>query len=91
MISLSLVKQIEKKLEKEFSPSYLKVYDVSESHKGHMGYKQGGETHFEIAIISKSFNDTSRINVHRLINEAMKEEWSKGIHSISIKANKNFG
>ena len=88
MIKLPLVKQIEKKLEKEFSPSFLKVSDVSESHKGHMGYKQGGETHFEIEIKSESFNNTSRINIHRLVNEAIKEEWANGIHSISIKASK---
>ena len=46
---------IKEKLNKEFSPYFLEVDDVSEMHKGHQGYKEGHETHFTIKIKSEKF------------------------------------
>jgi len=31
-----------------FAPSELIVVDDSESHRGHSGFKEGGETHFNV-------------------------------------------
>ena len=39
---------IEQKLKKEFSPIKLIIQDVSEMHRGHAGFKEGGESHFII-------------------------------------------
>ena len=33
-------------LEKAFNPKVLDVHDESESHRGHSGYQEGGESHF---------------------------------------------
>ena len=76
---------IEEKLQKRFSPVMLKIEDVSEMHRGHGGFKEGGETHFIIYIDSEEFKDKNKLAVHRLINEELKEEWENGVHSISIK------
>ena len=76
---------MEEKLQKRFSPVMLKIEDVSEMHRGHGGFKEGGETHFIIYIDSEEFKDKNKLAVHRLINEELKEEWENGVHSISIK------
>ena len=76
---------IEQKLKKEFSPIKLIIQDVSETHRGHTGFKEGGESHFIIKIKSNYFKDMSKLQIHRLINEVLKEEWTNGVHSISIQ------
>ena len=76
---------IEQKLQKEFSPIKLIIQDVSEMHRGHAGFKEGGESHFIVKIKSNYFKDMTKLEIHRFINEALKEEWSLGVHSISIQ------
>ena len=76
---------IEQKLEKEFSPIKLVIQDVSEMHKGHAGFKEGGESHFIIKIKSNYFKNMNKLQIHRSINEVLKEEWANGVHSISIQ------
>ena len=82
---INISTSIEHKLKKEFSPLKLIIQDVSETHRGHTGFKEGGESHFIIKIKSNYFKDMSKLQIHRLINEVLKEEWTNGVHSISIQ------
>ena len=41
---------IEKTLREAFNPQELEVSDVSEAHRGHSGFQEGGESHFEVRI-----------------------------------------
>ena len=77
---------IKEKLNKEFSPYFLEVDAVSEMHKGHKGYKEGQATHFAIKIRSEKFYGRKKVEIHRLINGILVEEWENGVHSISINA-----
>ena len=61
------------------------VSDVSESHKGHSGYVQGEETHFEIIIISNDFENKNRLERHRMVNNCLKNEFEGSLHSITFK------
>ena len=76
---------IEHKLKKNFSPTELIIQDVSEMHRGHAGFKEGGESHFIVKIKSNYFKDMAKLEIHRLINDVLKEEWALGVHSISIQ------
>ena len=76
---------IEHKLKKNFSPTELIIQDVSEMHRGHAGFKEGGESHFIVKIKSNYFKDMTKLEIHRFINETLKEEWALGVHSISIQ------
>ena len=76
---------IEHKLKKKFSPTELIIQDVSEMHRGHAGFKEGGESHFIVKIKSNYFKDMAKLEIHRLINDVLKEEWALGVHSISIQ------
>ena len=77
--------KITEKLIKRFSPSFLKVIDESESHRGHSGFVEGQQTHFQIQIASEIFEEMSRIKREREIHKALGEEIIRNIHAISIK------
>ena len=64
-------------------PSILEITDVSSQHKGHSGWRDGGETHFEIVIASKRFDDLSRVERHKLIYKVLEKEM-KVIHALQI-------
>ena len=64
-------------------PIKLDIADVSEKHKGHSGWKEGGQTHFHITIVSDHFIDKSKLERHKIINELLFDE-IKMIHSLSL-------
>ena len=68
------------------TPSQLEVIDESESHRGHGGWREGGETHFRVAIRAAAFNGKSRIDRHRMVNAALDELIGNPIHALAIKA-----
>ncbi|MCX8224881.1 MAG: BolA/IbaG family iron-sulfur metabolism protein, partial [Sulfitobacter sp.] len=43
---MSVTQEIADRLEAAFAPSELSVVDDSESHRGHWGFHEGGESHF---------------------------------------------
>lgn len=74
------------KLEAAFSPQLLEVSDESESHRGHGGWREGGETHFRVKIISTAFEGMNRVAMHRAVNECLAKELADGIHALAIEA-----
>jgi BolA protein len=77
---------ITEKLRKAFTPQSLRVEDESHRHQGHAGHRPGGETHFRLYIVSEVFRGKSRIERHRMINAALKDELSGGVHALAIHA-----
>lgn len=73
-------------LQERFRPSQLTVTDESHQHEGHAGWREGGETHFRLDIVSEAFSGKSRVERHRLVNDAMAEAFSRGLHALAIKA-----
>jgi BolA protein len=71
-------------LKDHFTPDYLEVRDVSAQHHGHVGWREGGETHFEIEIRATALSELSRINAHRTVNEALSGEFADGLHALQI-------
>ena len=78
--------KIEKVIKDYFEPYYFSVLDVSEQHRGHQSFREGTESHFEIVIVSKIFDNKNKIDRHRMVNEILKNEYSKDLHSVTIKA-----
>ena len=77
---------ITEKLRSAFAPESLRVEDESHQHEGHAGHRPGGETHFRLYIVSEAFRGKSRIERHRMINEALARELSGGVHALAIHA-----
>ena len=78
--------KIQKVIKDNFEPFYFSVLDVSEQHRGHRGFQEGVESHFEIVIVSKIFQNKNKIDRHRIVNKILKDEYSKDLHSVTIKA-----
>lgn len=77
--------RIAKKLQNNFNPQFLEVIDNSHLHRNHSGSKPSGQTHFLVKIKSEKFNDLKMINIHRLINQSLKQEFLDGVHALEIK------
>ena len=67
-----------------FNPLDLQVQDCSASHAGHAGARPGGETHYEIVMVSPVFSGKSRIERHRLVNAAVAGEFHSGLHALQL-------
>ena len=48
-------------------PLVLELVDQSEAHRGHAGWHDGGETHFDLTVVSAAFTGKSRIQRQRLV------------------------
>jgi BolA protein len=75
-----------RKLTAAFAPQSLKVEDISQQHEGHAGWRPGGQTHYQVYIVSDAFKGKSRVERHRMINAALADELSGGIHALAIHA-----
>ena len=42
-------------------------------HRGHAGFKEGGESHFIVKIKSNYFKDMNKLEIHRFINRSLKK------------------
>jgi BolA family transcriptional regulator, general stress-responsive regulator len=67
-------------------PSKIDIIDNSEKHKGHAGYKPGGNSHFRLLIVSDIFDGLSKLQRHKLVHNALANELKLQIHALSIKA-----
>ena len=77
---------IRKNLEAAFSPQRLEVVDDSDRHHGHAGAREGGESHFNVVIVSSAFQGLSRVERQRRVNAALKDQFAAGLHALSIRA-----
>ena len=79
---------IEHRLRKAFSPTFLKIMNESEKHRGHVnGPQQEGlaETHFAIKMVSTQFNDLSRLARHRLVHNVLVDLMPHPIHALRLQ------
>ena len=88
---MSVEKSIREKLSKAFSPQELSVENESAKHAGHAGARDHlgrvtGETHFRVRVVSSHFEGKSRVERHRDVNAALKEELAGPVHALAIKA-----
>ncbi|HZX82926.1 MAG TPA: BolA family protein [Reyranella sp.] len=75
---------IDNKLRAEFAPVRLAVEDESSRHHGHSGYREGGESHFRVEIVSAAFEGKSRVARQRLVYAALKAELDAGLHALAL-------
>jgi BolA protein len=86
MDRMTLSDWIARTLEERFAPTRLSVLDESHQHVGHGGWREGGETHFRVDIVSEAFSGKTRVERHRLVNEALAGAFERGLHALAIKA-----
>lgn len=84
--ALSMDEQIRRRLAAAFAPVALEIVNESYLHAGHHGSPGTGSSHFRVHVTSARFAGLSRIERHRLVNEALAAELKAGIHALAVKA-----
>ena len=67
-------------------PLSLELVDESESHRGHAGYREGGDTHWRLSIVSPRFSGKPTVERHRMVYQALGELMQHPIHALAISA-----
>lgn len=83
---MSIAEQLRAELERALHPARLEITDDSERHRGHGGWREGGESHFRVVVVSERFHGLSRVDRQRLVHEAAAELLHDRIHALSIRA-----
>lgn len=82
---------IREKLTEAFTPERLELVDDSGRHAGHhheggMDAHDGGESHFNLTVVSGAFEGMSRVNRQRAVNAVLREQLAGPVHALSIRA-----
>lgn len=80
---MTVVDEISARLSAAFSPEVLEIQDDSEKHRGHGGWREGGETHFTIRIRAASLAPLGRVARHRAVHQALGDLTTR-IHAIAL-------
>ena len=81
---MSIRDQIIETLTGRFQPLELDVKDESHRHEGHSGWREGGETHFRVKMVADAFEGASRLQRHRMVNDALKAQLDDGLHALAL-------
>ena len=78
--------RIERKLTDALAPERLTIEDDSHRHAGHAGAHAdgGGGTHFNVEVISQSFDGESRVARQRQVYALLADELKERVHALSL-------
>ena len=82
---------IREKLTAGLAPTRLEIEDDSGRHAGHhheggMDGKPGGESHFNLIVVSAAFEGQNRVQRQRAVNTLLREELAGPVHALSVRA-----
>ncbi|SDW96823.1 BolA family protein [Roseicitreum antarcticum] len=81
---MRIADEISDRLTAAFQPDALEVVDDSESHRGHGGWREGGQTHFNVMIRAAAFGPMSRVARHRAVHAALGADLVGRIHALAL-------
>ena len=81
---MSVEEKIRKNLTAMLNPTRLEIINESHLHAGHSSSPGTGESHFRILIISELFDGKSRLERHRMVNDALRDELKNSIHALAM-------
>ena len=82
---------IREKLTLGLAPDRITIEDDSARHAGHhheggLDGKAGGESHFNLTVVSGAFEGQGRVQRQRAVNALLRDELAGPIHALSISA-----
>ncbi len=83
---MTVKQRIESRLAEALAPVSLNVIDESHKHQGHGGWREGGETHFRVEIVSEAFAGKGRVERHRIVNALLADEFKDRVHALALSA-----
>ncbi len=82
---MKIAEEMNARLTAAFATRVLKITDDSESHRGHAGFREGGQSHFEIEIAAEIFGTMSRVERYRAVHAALGRDLVASIHALALK------
>jgi len=82
---MTISDEMREKLQAAFQPRELEIVDESEKHRGHAGYREGGQSHFQVTISAEAFGPMSRIERHRAVHAALGRDLVGKIHALALQ------
>ncbi len=82
---MSVTDEIREKLLIAFGDGNFEIVDDSESHRGHSGFQDGGESHFNLTVRSTDFAAMTRLQRHRAVHKALGPDIIGRIHALALK------
>ena len=82
---MSVAASMERKLREAFSPETLEIIDESERHRGHSGWREGGETHFRLRMTAPAFAGEGRVARQRAVNRVLAAELAGPVHALAME------
>jgi BolA protein len=76
--------RLEAALTAAFSPMVLRVEDDSARHAGHAGAQPGGQTHYNVLLVSAAFTGMSRVARSRAVHAVLTREFADGMHALAL-------
>ncbi len=82
---MTYAERIHQRLTEALSPEALEIEDQSHLHKGHVGARPEGETHFHVRIVSAAFTGQSRVNRQRNVYKLLQAEMEERVHALALE------
>ncbi|RMH46435.1 MAG: BolA family transcriptional regulator [Alphaproteobacteria bacterium] len=82
---MGMADRMRARLEAELRPGRLEIIDESERHRGHAGWREGGETHFRLRIRATALDGLSRLERHRAVHAALGRDIVGAVHALAIE------
>lgn len=77
---MTVQQDIERQLQREFSPEFLQV--VNESHQHSV--PPNSETHFKVVLVSERFAGRSRVARHQHVYAALSSQMQGPVHALAL-------
>jgi stress-induced morphogen len=84
--SMQIEQTIKERLTAAFQPLSLEVINDSHRHAGHASSPGTGESHFSVKVVAVAFAGKSRVERHRMVNDALADLLQGKVHALAIQA-----
>lgn len=83
---MNRAERIHAAIENGLTPDRLEIMDESHLHAGHAGAQPGGETHYNVTVVSADFAGLSRVARQRSVYALLEKEFETGLHALTVRA-----
>jgi BolA protein len=82
---MSVAQVMRESLTSQLKPIRLDIENESHLHAGHQGSPNTGESHFRVLIVSPMFAGLSRVERHRMVNDALADLLKSKVHALALR------
>lgn len=82
---MNIENAIRERLMVALEPIRLDVVNESHLHAGHASSPGTGESHFRLLVVAPMFEGRTRVERHRMVNEALADLLKNRVHALALK------